>query len=90
MVSVILIILGVLFCIAAPFCVLYFVATKKGTSTGLLFFILLLFIGIFLIIAGDGKSPTKEDVLKGNAIYQETITIQGGDSIKTYDIVWRN
>lgn len=34
--------------------------------------------------------PTKQDVLNGKAIYQETQIITGNDTIKTYDIIWKN
>lgn len=34
-------------------------------------------------------NPTKQDVLDGKAIYQETQVITGNDTIKTYDIVWK-
>ena len=30
-----------------------------------------------------------EDVLDGKAIYQETQVITGNDTIKTYEIVWK-
>lgn len=34
--------------------------------------------------------PTKQDdVIDGKAIYQETQVITGNDTIKTYDIVWK-
>ena len=33
--------------------------------------------------------PTKQDVLDGKAIYQKTQIITGNDTIKTYDIVWK-
>ena len=34
-------------------------------------------------------NPTKQDVIDGKAIYQETQVITGNDTIKTYDIVWK-
>ena len=33
--------------------------------------------------------PTKQDIIDGKAIYQETQIITGNDTIKTYDIVWK-
>lgn len=33
--------------------------------------------------------PTKQDVIDGKAIYQETQIIIGNDTVKTYDIVWK-
>ena len=33
--------------------------------------------------------PSKQDVIDGKAIYQETQVITGNDTIKTYDIVWK-
>ena len=33
--------------------------------------------------------PTKQDVLDGKAIYQETQVITCNDTIKTYNIVWK-
>ena len=35
------------------------------------------------------KLPTKRDVLKGKAVYQETIHVTNNDTIKTYEIVWK-
>ena len=34
--------------------------------------------------------PTKQDVLDGKAYYQETQVITSNDTIKTYEIVWKN
>ena len=31
----------------------------------------------------------RQDVIDGKAIYQETQVITGNDTIKTYDIVWK-
>lgn len=47
----------------------------------------MLIFGMYVITS---KNPTKNDVLKGKAIYQETIHITGNDTIKTYKIVWKN
>ena len=34
-------------------------------------------------------NPTKQDVIDGKAVYQESIHIRNNDTIKTYDIVWK-
>ena len=34
-------------------------------------------------------NPTAQDVLDGKAYYQETQIITGNDTIKTYDIIWK-
>lgn len=44
---------------------------------------------IILIIVGINITPTKQDVLDGKAIYEETIIINKDDTIKTYEIVWK-
>lgn len=50
---------------------------------------------VFLIpfgIAGidnENPKPTKQDVIDGKAIYQKTQVITGNDTIKTYEIVWK-
>lgn len=33
--------------------------------------------------------PTKQDVLDGKAVYQESLHIKDNDTIKTYNIVWK-
>ncbi len=48
-----------------------------------------LVIGFVLIISVTNNKPTEKDVLSGKAIYQETIHITGNDTIKTYQIVWK-
>ena len=65
-------------------------------ETGKLMHALLFFIGILMIVGtvyfGSSilsKSPTKQDVLDGKAIYRETQVITGNDTIKTYEIVWK-
>ncbi len=40
-------------------------------------------------LSDKNQTPTKQDVLDGKAIYQETQVITGNDTIKTYDIVWK-
>ena len=62
-------------------------------SIGIIFIIL--YIGCsYLAISnfcnkGETKLPTKQDVLDGKAIYQETQVITDNDTIKTYKIVWK-
>ena len=52
--------------------------------------ILLIFSFTNMIIVGDEvNSPHDEDVVKGNAIYQENYHVINNDTIKTYDIVWK-
>lgn len=48
----------------------------------------IIFIAPFLVYKFHSE-PTKQDVLDGKAIYQETQIITGNDTIKTYDIVWK-
>lgn len=50
-----------------------------GCSTALL--------GAIMISKAD--IPTDKDVLNGKAEYQETVHITGTDTIKTYQIVWK-
>ena len=48
----------------------------------------IIFIAPFLAYKLHSE-PTKQDVLDGKAIYQETQIITDNDTIKTYDIVWK-
>lgn len=41
-----------------------------------------------IITAGDVSSPKTENVIAGDAFYQESYHIVKGDTIKTYKIVW--
>lgn len=62
----------------------------KGVRNGfipLLFGIIFTLLGV-LIITDEGV-PTKQDVINGKAVYQETQIITGNDTIKTYEIVWK-
>ena len=62
----------------------------KGVRNGFisaLMGIMFAFIGVLII--NDEGVPTKQDVLDGKAVYQETQVITGSDTIKTYDIVWK-
>lgn len=49
--------------------------------------IMITFSGVIIIT--DKPVPTKQDVLDGKAVYQESIHIRYNDTIKTYDIVWK-
>ena len=55
----------------------------------LCFLTFLIPIGIVLIVGNKTQNPQKQDVLDGKTIYQETQVITGNDTIKTYDIVWK-
>ena len=62
----------------------------KGVRNGfipVLMGIIFTFPGVLIIT--DKYTPTKQDVLDGKAIYQETQTITSNDTIKTYDIIWK-
>ena len=58
-----------------------------------LFLIYTLFLiapGIAILESKSYKTPTKQDVVDGKAIYQETqVVITGNDTIKTYNIIWK-
>ena len=41
------------------------------------------------IIVSKADIPTEKDVFNGKAEYQETVHITGTDTIKTYQIVWK-
>lgn len=45
-----------------------------------------IFVGMSALIE---PIPTKQDVLDGKAVYQENIHIRDNDTIKTYEIVWK-
>lgn len=62
----------------------------KAEARGLiivLFGVMFVFPGIIIIT--DKDVPTKQDVFNGKAYYQETIHITNNDTIKTYEIVWK-
>ena len=48
-----------------------------------------MFIFSGVLVITEAPVPTKQDVLDGKAIYQETQIITGNDTIKTYDIIWK-
>ena len=65
-------------------------------ETGKIKYVPLFFIDVVMIIGAIylgnsnlSKNPTKQDVIDGKAIYQETQIITGNDTIKTYDIIWK-
>lgn len=41
------------------------------------------------IIITDNPIPTKQDVLDNKAVYQENVHIRNNDTIKTYEILWK-
>ena len=53
------------------------------------YLIILIPMGVGLITNNKNPKPTKQDVIDGKAYYQETQVITGNDTIKTYDIVWK-
>lgn len=55
----------------------------------LCFLAFLILIDVVLIVDNKIQNPQKQDVLDGKAIYQETQVITGNDTIKTYEIVWK-
>lgn len=63
----------------------------KGEINGVISVLMgIVFIVPGLLIITDESKPTKQDVLDGKAVYQEIITIINNDTIKTYEIVWKN
>lgn len=62
----------------------------EGDNYGFIF----IYIGIIIGLAGvlmifHKNSLTKQDVIDGKAFYQETQVITGNDTIKTYEILWK-
>ena len=55
----------------------------------LIFTLFLIAPGIAILKGKPCEVPTKQDVIDGKAIYQETQVITGNDTIKTYEIVWK-
>lgn len=71
------------------FVVLYCGVTEKVYTMPIITFIAMCILGGRVIYNAFNPIPTKQDVLDGKAVYEETITIHKGDSIKTYEIVWK-
>lgn len=62
----------------------------KGVRNGFIPLLMgIIFISPGVLIITDKPIPTKQDVLDGKAYYQENIHIRDNDTIKTYDIVWK-
>ena len=55
----------------------------------LCYLVLLIPLGAGLIMDDKNPKPTKQDAIDGKAIYQETQIITGNDTIKTYNIIWK-
>ncbi len=65
-------------------------AICKGERNGFLPILLgIMFSSSGVVIITDKPVPTKQDVLNGKVIYQESIHIRDNDTIKTYEIVWK-
>lgn len=80
----------VLIILAALLIIIGIYVICQGNESGFL----LILCGIVCVLASvvvitTKDSPTKQDVLDGKAIYQETQIITGNDTIKTYDIIWK-
>ena len=58
----------------------------SDSSYSIFFISGLIIVSISILIEPE---PTKQDVLDRKAIYQETQVITGNDTIKTYEIVWK-
>ena len=62
----------------------------EGDSLFLIFPGVMIFFGVFAFYDSFcPPTPTKEDVLDKKAEYIETIHITGNDTIKTYNIKWK-
>ena len=83
--------LGLLFAICAllvAYLGLYMIFVEDKNIIGTMFLIFCFgFVGLSCMELA--KLPTKRDVLKGKAVYQETIHVTNNDTIKTYEIVWK-
>lgn len=71
------------------FVVLYYGVANEVYTMPTITFIAIIILGGTVIHSAFNPIPTKQDVLDGKAVYEETITIHKGDSIKTYEIVWK-
>lgn len=90
--SVLFYVLGIIFFLIGGY-VIAMLFTEEGYISGSLLFLCFGILGVFFIILGVNEDkiikPTKQDVLDGKAIYEETIVIRNNDTIKTYEIVWK-
>lgn len=81
----------IFFIIAIVLLIVYF--KEENYEDGIFLFIGLVGLGVMFIFAAIYESkyptPTKRDVLNGKAIYEEILIINKGDTIKTYNIVWK-
>lgn len=83
--------MGIIF---ALFAVFMLISTFTGWLTPRVACFIFCFI-LTLMSAGlisnsfDKPSPTVDDVMNGNAIYRETQIIQNSDTVRLYDIVWK-
>lgn len=72
--------------VSAVFCIIDSLSHPWRTLIAFIIFVSSLTIGLGLF---QQANPTKQDVIDGKAIYQETQVITGNDTVKTYDIVWK-
>lgn len=83
-------ILGIVLLVIAIVSISYFIINsyRRPWSSLIAFIIFVpsLIIGLGLY---QPAHPTKQDVIDGKAIYQETQVITGNDTIKTYEAVWK-
>lgn len=79
--GIVVIILGIILLICS---IIGVIKSDKAFIVGVISGVTLIVLGLFVIL-----EPTKKDVLDGKAIYQETIHITNNDTIKTYEIVWK-
>lgn len=80
-------------CVLVVVLTIFFAVTDtfsfKGPVAALIALLLLCSTFVVFTPTVSNTQPTKQDVLNGKAIYQETQVIIGNDTIKTYDIVWK-
>ena len=79
--GIVVIILGIILLICS---IIGVTKSDKAFIVGIFSGIVLIVLGLFVIL-----EPTKKDVLDGKAVYQEIIHITNDDTIKTYEITWK-
>lgn len=79
--GIVVTILGIILLICG---IIEVIKSDKAFIVGIISGVTLIVLGLFVTL-----EPTKQDVLDGKAIYQETQIITGNDTIKTYEIVWK-